>query len=405
MFLFNYVLLEAETPLHRRKGIACTTKGADKMLRAGRYKLLLGCFIMWCGLLVFGLWPFNFFPANRVQWLKDRNGVHFDQPGQIYSAVPGAVEPGSPDTFRNGSFSIELWLRPDKVSSSLRTIFFAYDPDRGKEFGIEQSITDLVVRGRFLDSSGEVRSTKLYVDDCFQKGQERFITVVSGAEGTVIYRDGVRGKSVPYRLDPGGLSGRLVLAQSASSKKPWMGSVFGLALYNRALTNGEALKNYRAWTTASTVVPDALPGITALYPLDEKRGELIHNRAGPMPDLVIPGHFQPLRRVFLETSFTVGKSDLLDSAINILGFIPFGLLMSAYLHRGLSFPRYRSILLAIVIGGLISLLIECLQAYLPTRTSSLPDVINNILGTAIGAVLLGSVRRKLSTLYPNYEPL
>jgi VanZ like family len=83
---------------------------------------------------------------------------------------------------------------------------------------------------------------------------------------------------------------------------------------------------------------------------------------------------------FLAPSFKVVKSDLVDAAVNIVGFIPFGLLVSAYLHRGVTFPSYQAILLTILVSGLTSLLIECLQAYLPTRTSSLPDVINNILG-------------------------
>jgi VanZ like family/Concanavalin A-like lectin/glucanases superfamily len=392
------VLSETEMLPAKNEQNSMNKQGCRRDVTNRKDRLLqLACLTMWCGLLVAGLWPFNFFPENRVQWLKSRNGIHFDEPGQIYSAVPGTKKEGSADTFGNGSFSIEIWLQPENVSNTLRTIFFAYDPQRRKDFRIDQSITDLVVRGRFLDSNEKVSSTALYVDDCFQKSVERFITITSGAQGTVIYVEGVRGKSVPYRLDPSGLSGRLVLAHSASSKESWAGNVFGLAIYDRALTDDEARKDYQTWTAASLGDLRALGGITALYPLDEKRGELVHNRAGSMPDLVIPKTFQPLRRAFLETSFRLAKSDLLDAATNIAGFIPFGLLVSAYLHRGMPFPKYGAILLTVVVGGLSSLLIECLQAYLPTRTSSLDDLINNCLGTAMGAMLLGRVRRWLSS--------
>ena len=29
------------------------------------------------GMLITGLWPFNFRPVNKVAWLADRNGVNF----------------------------------------------------------------------------------------------------------------------------------------------------------------------------------------------------------------------------------------------------------------------------------------------------------------------------------------
>jgi VanZ family protein len=370
----------------------------DKMLQSGRYILLrLLCLAMWCGLMVAGLWPFRFFPDNRVQWLVNRNGIHFYEPSQIYSAAPETGSERRASAATNGSFSIEIWLQPERVSDRRRTIFSVYDAER-ESLSIGQSVADLLMRGRFLGTEEAGHTRSIYLDNCFREG-ERFITITSGPQGTAIYLEGVKAKFVPYQLEPDSLSGRWLLGDSASSNKTWAGTVFGLAIYDQALSDVEVLEHYRAWTTNFNELV-ALGSITALYPLDEKAGDVVHNRAGKLPDMVIPKKFQPLHRAFLEPSFKFVKSDLLDAIVNIVGFVPFGLLVSAYLHRGLPFPRYQAILLTILVGGLTSLLIECLQAYLPTRTSSLPDVINNILGTAMGAMLLGSVRRRLMALSP-----
>ncbi len=350
-------------------------------------------------LLFAGLWPFRFFPDNRVEWLVNRNGIHFDEPSQIYSTIRKTEIEKRASVAANDSFSIEIWLQPEKVSDRRRTIFTTYDAGRGEGLSIGQSVADLLIRGRFvgIQEAGYARS--IYLDECFRDGGERFVTIISGPQGTAIYLEGVMGKFVPYQLEPDSLSGRLLLGDSASSNKTWAGTVFGLAIYDQALSDVEVLEHYRAWTTNFNELV-ALGSMTALYPLDEKRGDVVHDHVGKLPDMVIPKKFQPLHRAFLEPSFKFDKSDLIDAIVNILGFIPFGLLVSAYLLRGMPFPKGQAILLTILVGGLTSLLIECLQAYLPTRTSSLPDVINNILGTAIGAMLLGSVRRRLMALWP-----
>jgi len=46
---------------------------------------LIPCLLLWIGLLVYGLWPFDFFLRNKVLWVDTGSGIVFDHYGQVYS--------------------------------------------------------------------------------------------------------------------------------------------------------------------------------------------------------------------------------------------------------------------------------------------------------------------------------
>ena len=73
-----------------------------------------------------------------------------------------------------------------------------------------------------------------------------------------------------------------------------------------------------------------------------------------------------------------------DLALNVLAYLPLGLLLTLALHphpRGLP-----AILVAVAAAAGLSVLIETVQNYLPARIASNLDVLTNVAGAALGAL-------------------
>ena len=200
----------------------------------------------------------------------------------------------------NASLSIEIWLRSwEKVYPQVSAIFSVENPATLGNFVIAQSGSDLFVRGQFLDKSNRAGTRKLWLADACRNAEPRFITLTSGPEGTRLYLEGVFQKRYPIALTRENFSGRLLLGHPAAGHQAWTGDLFGLAIYDHALTIEDVAKHYKAWQDARTADVIMEPGVAAFYPFDERSGTVIHNRAGSAPNLVIPKEFRFLHRTRL----------------------------------------------------------------------------------------------------------
>jgi VanZ family protein len=161
--------------------------------------------------------------------------------------------------------------------------------------------------------------------------------------------------------------------------------LLGLAIYARELSANEVSEHYRDWQEGKTGDLANLEGIRALYTFDERGGGVIHKRAGSAPNLVIPKRFKALHKEVLHHHFDPRKPGWNDIIVNIVGFVPFGFITCATL-RAARFSKISAVGLAILLGGVTSVTIELLQVYLPSRDSSLLDLLDNTLGTALGAM-------------------
>ena len=82
-----------------------------------------------------------------------------------------------------------------------------------------------------------------------------------------------------------------------------------------------------------------------------------------------------------------------DLAANVVGYVPLGFLLAlSFLRRGhvrrfASHPNVGAVGIAVLAGTLLSLLMEGVQNYLPSRVSSNVDFGLNVAGTLIGAIV------------------
>jgi glycopeptide antibiotics resistance protein len=77
-----------------------------------------------------------------------------------------------------------------------------------------------------------------------------------------------------------------------------------------------------------------------------------------------------------------------DTIVNLLGFIPLGFFFAIFLLKRIHWRKSIIYLLVIMSGLVLSLTIELLQVYLPSRYSQLDDVICNSVGTVLGVMIL-----------------
>jgi len=126
----------------------------------------------------------------------------------------------------------------------------------------------------------------------------------------------------------------------------------------------------------------------ALYLFDERAGDVVHNQLDSLTDLIIPERYFVLGSAFLAwpwREYQPTWSYWEGVGINIAGFIPLGFYLVAY--RSLVHAVKRAATITIFFGLFTSLMIECLQAFLPTRDSGMTDLITNTAGTVIGVIL------------------
>jgi hypothetical protein len=353
------------------------------------------CALVLLGILVAGLWPFHS-PRNQVSWLNNNSGLLFGKYGSIVSQAPLKARPSQAD----GSCSIEIWLQPRRVKASGTILAFYWPESRTVPFALRQSLGDLILLRRNDDPSRHGKRIRLYIDDVFSHQQPVFVTISSAPLGTRIYVDGALVRTTPnFRFSSQELTGQLVIGNAPATTDNWSGQLKGFAVYDRGLTTAEVSQHYENWTTGKQANVSASEGAVGLYLFNEENGSVVHNQVDPATDLHIPERFFVLHEQFLERPWGEFRPDWnywKDVGINIAGFVPLGFFFCAY-FSSMQTTR-RAVLFTIAFGFAVSLTIEVLQAFLPTRDSGMTDLITNTLGTALGAVLYAQIAERHSAV-------
>lgn len=338
------------------------------------------------------LWPFNFFAKNEVRWLPGENGIEINNPGVVVGR--GSLQFAASGS--GNSCSIEFILRPASIEDS-RTILSVYTPANPRQFHVRRYGDALLISHDVPVGASRPRTLAFDIDHVFQVGTLVRVTIASGPNGTVVYLNGNPARSVPgFRISQSDLAGQFVLGTSAVDYETWAGEIHGLAVYSRALTSAEVRAESNAGfsgreDTQKDLGTAMAQGAVAVYPFNEGSGSEIHSSVpGSAPVLEIPKYFAVPHKAFLKLpaqGYERNYAYALDLAQNIVGFMPLGFILCAYL--ACSHDRWRATVYATLIGGLLSFTIEVVQYYVPRRDSGVTDIITNTLGTALGALLAG----------------
>jgi len=397
------------------KGALFNIKHHLERIRSNCRLVLLGYLLL---IFVIGLWPFTFRQINNATLTPDK-GLRFERPGTAYTSIPSGK-------LRDlTAFTIAIRLATDSSGvSSFEKIFSYAVTQQEANFILGQWKDGL---GMHLRADGKSQEIHFGADGVLRK-DARIGCVISYNGNTLrLYENGTIRKT----RDVGALrfkawedSYPLVMGTDAHGHSQWRGTIYEIAIYDRALAPEEVQgckgpadakvagdpwpggsernkieadgRQPATGHRKSEAAEDTRPVIHYVfapentYATEFRGGKALAVRdlgRGAAADLVVPDYFMPYQRAYLgwQNDWMQSTSNWLDVAVNILGFMPLGVLLMRWLTgRGMS--AVMALCMAVSAGFVVSFGVEYLQAFLPSRDSSLRDLITNSAGTLIGSI-------------------
>lgn len=163
---------------------------------------------------------------------------------------------------KSNALSIEAWLTPQdaKQTGPARIVTLSADPGQ-RNFTLGQEAGRFDVRLRTTSTSGNgIPSTASPEDSA--RAELTHVVFTRDASGVArIYRDGkeVVTNKVDGKFDNWSDSFRLVLANELTGDRPWLGELSLVAIYGRALSAEEVVRNFAAGAPAATNYAALLP--------------------------------------------------------------------------------------------------------------------------------------------------
>ncbi len=136
-------------------------------------------FVLVAGYFLLGLWPFDFWPLNRVDWLPDRSGLQFAPYGLAYdpTSLSAPPEPGG-NAQMTAVFTVELWLEPQpEPANNVFHILTIHNRQLPLDFTLGQWKRDFLLRGTTQPRQPAGKIPEAGLDNTLSAGKTRFFTV------------------------------------------------------------------------------------------------------------------------------------------------------------------------------------------------------------------------------------
>jgi len=322
--------------------------------------LLIVCMVL--GMLFVGLYPFNYFPENRVSLKEGGNGLHFFGRGIAYSTKVG-------EWSRKGPVTVELILEPERTYHHRTPHILSLCDKSGHEVMYLGQWEDSLIVRLIEDSRWTERIKKeIGAGDILVPGEPVHINLVLSKERADIYANGeLVGEYEGFDFTSA-VSRRpvhsIVLGNAPTGDSSWRGKILGFTVSGDAMDPTAIRNRYEQWKTS---------------------------QSQDIQDIIVPEILKPISKEFLSLPsrrFLQRRSFYKDVIINVAGFVPLGLALTIlFSGNPVKNNAISNFFLPVLMGGLLSLFIETNQVFLISRSSSMTDLVLNILGSGIGAAV------------------
>jgi len=323
------------------------------------------------------LYPFDFVNSNHVTE-ESGKGVYFSDPSIAYS-TDAVMKLAAVERF---TLSLHIMPRYQPRNPNIGQIIGSGLNDRLFNFALRQKWKDLCFM--IGADSQDIPQCRLLIENVFWKPESVWVDIEY--DGTVLrsYINGIARDSAVYDIPLHWVASYPIVAgNSADLQYPWSGRLDTFALFSQVLPADGRCGGWRNDDWARPLL---------LYNSLDYKGAVIRDGGigGPV-DLFVPEHYRPYRYIFLEFFPSFFPYDIV---VNIIGFIPLGFFISLLIRRS-QLSTAKRLILIVTLGFLLSLAMELLQAYLPTRDSGIADILSNSVGTIPGYFLCRILYREL----------
>jgi hypothetical protein len=343
------------------------------------------------GILIFGLNPKDFYFSNNVIRMPGSTGIKFGKYGIAYTepffeAIQNKISEPS-------EFSFEICLKPENPEEGrFNFIIVLHNGKDSDQLLMAQWRTHIIFMNGD-DYNYKKRIKRISIDTATIPKGIFYITVTTSKEGTKIYLNGQllrKKKDLKLKIPNEGMKPRLILGNSVYGRDSWNGTIYGLAFYQYELTSHNVSLHYNQWLKEKNFSFVKRENPYSLYVFDGNSSLWCLDHSGLNNHIIIPSRMKILKKKFLDMPtdfFDFVSRHTQDVILNLIGFIPFGFILAGALIRLDSSIGKHSQLIAVIIGFLLSLTIESIQSWIPSRDSNMLDLILNSFGTLIGATI------------------